>query len=401
VFIISFDQGGGEVLRNQSIRIPTFKRMFNEGAATWRASTIVPSITLPSHTSMLTGVKYETHGITWNDYQPAKGVVQVPTVFSLAKEQGLTTAMYVGKEKFKHLIIPGTVDTFYWGDTSTDVATQFASEVATKKPNVCFIHFPEIDQIGHSTYVGSPQQIQAIATCDAALQIIRDAVRNAGIENESIFILTADHGAHNEGTGNNGHGSGTHGNAERSDVDIPWVVWGTAVKPGCVLPNYTLMTYDTTATALWALGVPVPASLDGTPVTEAFKPLPESVSESQIQTLTLSSRNTAVTSQVMDEETTGQELTENIGEASLPASVADTVVADADKSNLSAGEEDPLESGLLNLLCLIAQAQLDRADAAALGGTSDEELESLLGIIQEELSKLLQLVRDNNGDSGK
>jgi arylsulfatase A-like enzyme len=40
----------------------------------------------------------------------------------------------------------------------------------------------------------------------------------------------------------------------------------TLVKP--------VTTYDTAATALWLLDVPIPKSFDGKPVTEAFGPAP-------------------------------------------------------------------------------------------------------------------------------
>jgi hypothetical protein len=54
VFIISFDQGNADLIRKSEM--PTFHQMAAEGAHTWNAYTILPSVTLPAHTSMLTGV---------------------------------------------------------------------------------------------------------------------------------------------------------------------------------------------------------------------------------------------------------------------------------------------------------------------------------------------------------
>jgi arylsulfatase A-like enzyme len=268
VFIISFDGAGGEVIKSQPA--PNFKRMFGEGAATWRAYTIVPSLTLPSHTSMLTGVGIQEHQIDWNNYMKERGPVRVPTIFSVAKQHGLTTAMFVGKDKLKHLNVPGSVDTFYLGGRSPDVAAAFAGQIAALKPNLCFIHFSEIDERAHKYGVGSPKQIEAIADSDASLKVIRDAVRDAGIEADSVFLLTADHGAHNNPPDQDGKITGTHGSSKRSDVEIPWVAWGKGVKKGFTI-SAPVLTYDTAATALWLLGVPVPESFWGKPVTSAFE----------------------------------------------------------------------------------------------------------------------------------
>jgi arylsulfatase A-like enzyme len=129
VFIISYDQGNPSLM--QRTELPSFHQMAAAGARTWEAYTIVPSITLPSHVSMLTGVGIQKHQITWNDHQPAKGYVKVPTIFSLAKERGLKTAMFVGKEKLKTLEIPGTIDVLVWpqpNDDAKSVAKAFAAE---------------------------------------------------------------------------------------------------------------------------------------------------------------------------------------------------------------------------------------------------------------------------------
>src|SRR5262250_386770 len=97
VFIISIDGGKPAVISRSAM--PVLQRLAAEGASTWVASTVFPSLTLPSHASMLTGMLPARHAILCNSYNPSAGVVQVPTVFSEAKRAGLTTAMFVGKEK--------------------------------------------------------------------------------------------------------------------------------------------------------------------------------------------------------------------------------------------------------------------------------------------------------------
>lgn len=270
VFIISFDQGNPDLIATNDL--PVFHAMASEGAHTWSAYTIVPSLTLPSHTSMLTGVGPQKHQILWNDYEPEKGVVQVPTIFSLAKQQGLVTAMFVGKEKFKHLVLPGSVDTFVWPqpeDDALSVAKAFAAALPKLKPNLCFIHFRDPDTAGHEFGANSPEKIQALKNCDEALKIIQNALSTNGLADDSVVILTADHGSHDI-KDKSGKTRGTHGSAETIDVRIPWVAWGKNVKKHYEI-TAPVVQYDTAATALWVLGVSVPESFWGRPVTSAFE----------------------------------------------------------------------------------------------------------------------------------
>lgn len=270
VFIVSFDQGNPSLI--QKAEMPTFHQMATQGARTWEAYTIVPSLTLPSHTSMLTGVGIQKHQVSWNDYQPGKGFVTVPTIFSLAKERGLKTALFVGKEKFKHLELPGTIDTLVWpqpDDDAKSVAKAFAAEFAKTKPNLTFIHFRDPDTVGHATGAYSPEKVQALKDCDEALTTIKNAVAAAGALEDSVFILTADHGSH-DSKNKEGKTIGSHGDSRPEDVLIPWVAWGKGVKKDFTI-TAPVLQYDTAATALWLLKVPLPEHLWGRPATSAFK----------------------------------------------------------------------------------------------------------------------------------
>src|SRR5687768_8438547 len=110
VMIISIDG-----LRPDAIdlfRAPTLQRLMREGTYSRDAQTVLPSTTLPSHTSMLTGVDVDVHGVTWNSDETAsdRGPVSVPTVFSLAHAAGFRTAAFFGKGKLQHLHLPRTLD---------------------------------------------------------------------------------------------------------------------------------------------------------------------------------------------------------------------------------------------------------------------------------------------------
>jgi len=280
VFIISIDGGSPEVM--QRSQMPVLKKLATEGAHTWRAQTIIPSLTLPAHTSMLTGVRQDKHQITWNSWSPTNGVVRVPTVFTAAHSVGFSTAMFVWKEKFRHLLQPGTVDVFNYnrdasvevaksesgganmkkeGNVSTQVvAAEAADYIVRHKPNLCFIHFADPDSIGHTFGWGSPEQIKAFADTDAALGVIHKAIRRARLEMDCVILISADHGGHGRG-----HSQGT-----LEDMTIPWIAWGKAVNRSYEI-TVPVNTCDTAATALWLLGIQPLAALDGVPVFSAFE----------------------------------------------------------------------------------------------------------------------------------
>lgn len=278
VFIISFDGGKPAVIADSEM--PTIKRLAAEGAVTWVANTIFPPKTLPSHTSMLTGVGPDKHQVDWNSYMPLRGKVRVPTVFAIARQQNpaLGTAMFAGKTKFRHLWQQGSLDLFDFGGPQEDVAVPGTAEVeqavvpaqyvakdaaayiVEKKPALCFIHFPDADSAGHKSGWGSPEQKEAFKVCDQALSQIVKAIEQAGIKDSSVVLITADHG----GTLKN-HSANTP-----DDMNIPWIAWGRGVKKNFSITS-PVTTYDTAATALWLFDVPLPESFDGKPVTSAFE----------------------------------------------------------------------------------------------------------------------------------
>ena len=110
VFIVSFDGGKPAVIAQSDM--PVLKKLVAEGAVTWSAQTIYPPLTLPSHTSMLTGVGPKKHRVLWNDYLPVRGVIAAPTVFTIAKrfDARIGTALFAGKSKFLHLMQDGSLD---------------------------------------------------------------------------------------------------------------------------------------------------------------------------------------------------------------------------------------------------------------------------------------------------
>lgn len=267
VVIISIDGLRPDAIDKYDAR--TIEKLMREGAYSLTAQTILPSKTLPSHTSMLTGVDADDHGITWNsDQTDEHGHVDVPTIFALAHEAGYRTAAFFSKTKFHHLEVPNSLDhvrspegglltgRFTWNRTVGMVEDYLES--SAEAPNLLFVHIGEPDYAGHVFGWMSGIYGLAVKQADRAVAEIIDEANDRFGGGNYTLILTADHG---------GHGR-DHGSDDPRDTTIPWIIWGKGVQPGAALP--AIRTMDTAATALWALGIATPAEFVGKAVTAAF-----------------------------------------------------------------------------------------------------------------------------------
>jgi predicted AlkP superfamily pyrophosphatase or phosphodiesterase len=245
---------------------PTLHCIAMEGSYTMLATTVLPSKTLPSHASMLTGQPPEVHGIFWDTNVGLRGYkLETPTVFSILRPKGYTTAAFFSKAKFSGFQLPGTLDYSeapggWFGRWSADrVVGDVERYLSSEQPNLVFIHVSEPDTAGHESGFMSDKYIAAVKRADTSVQrILTIAERDFGKGNFTM-IVTADHGGHDH----------DHGSDDERDVRIPWVAWGRGVKPGQLTQDVTTM--DTAATILFLFGITTPADWVGRPVVGAFQ----------------------------------------------------------------------------------------------------------------------------------
>ena len=252
VAIISIDGLRPDAI--QQTGAPNIMALVSRGAFSWRAQTIFPSHTLPSHVSMLTGYGPEEHGMTWDDYEPARGQIMVPTIFGLARAKGLRTGMVAGKEKFTYFRDAGGCDTFALAAALDDDVASRAVLAAAARPDLLFVHLPQVDLTGHAKQWMSPEYLEAVRRADAAVGRIV-----AALPADTTIILTADHGGHGDG----------HSAGNSQDSTIPWVIAGPSTARGKQLTS-GISTMDTAATAAFVLGVALQPDAQGLPVYEAF-----------------------------------------------------------------------------------------------------------------------------------
>ena len=249
---------------------PTLHRLMDSGSFSFWARTTALAITLPSHTSMLTGVIPRKHEIEWNKDLPLKEPVYptFPTLFEVAHRRKYTTAMVAGKSKFNTLAKPGTLD-WMWIAAETHGEDAQVAEHAIElfrehQPQVMFIHFPSTDNVGHAKGWGSPEQLATIEGADAELGKVLAVLEELKLKDETFILVTSDHG----GAGR------THVPDDARSRHIPWIAVGPGVRKNIDLTTYAdliINTEDTFATACHVLKLPLDKRLDGKPVLAIFE----------------------------------------------------------------------------------------------------------------------------------
>jgi predicted AlkP superfamily pyrophosphatase or phosphodiesterase len=265
VLLVSWDGAKPSVMKAllDAGELPNLKSLMDGGSWTLDARVVGPTVTLPSHTTMVTGLPASEHAITWNTHMPERGPVAAETLFDLCREAGLKSAMVYGKEKFKHLVRPGSPDeTAFVGGDAAQVAEAGERFLRRGSFALVMVHFAQPDAAGHDFGWGneaksvppSKEYAHALAACDTGLGRLLGAVRETG-GGRALVIVTADHGGHDK----------THGTDSEEDVLIPWVAGGaSAAHLGELVP--IVRSTDTAPTVLESLGLTIPVAMVGKPV---------------------------------------------------------------------------------------------------------------------------------------
>jgi hypothetical protein len=247
--LVSIDGLGAQLLAGADA--PGLARIAAEGSTARRAVTILPSRTLASHTSMLSGLLPAAHGVDWNRYQPWSSI-RVPTLFTSCAQEGWRCGLFAGKRKFAHFAEeePG-VERYAHAETAEAVCAAALAYLRERQPAFELVHLAEVDLAGHEEGWGSERQRLELARIDRLVEGFLRAAR-AAAERPFAAIVTADHGGH----------AREHGSDRPEDLEIPWIAWGDGIPVGARL-DAELVTVDTAATALALLGRDVPATWSG------------------------------------------------------------------------------------------------------------------------------------------
>lgn len=215
------------------------------GSYTFAAKTVMPSVTLPCHTSMFRGVDVERHGITTNTFIPLAR--PVPSILDAANAAGLNCGMFYNWGPLRDLADPESLRaSFFERDAHRPegdhrVMTHAARHIPELDLDLSFVYFGWTDECGHKHGWMSEEYLEAVHHADECVGHLLSAVREAGMN--PFVLLLSDHG---------GHGK-SHGTDCPEDMTIPWILSGPAVRAQKL--DSEVRIYDTCPTIAELLGL--------------------------------------------------------------------------------------------------------------------------------------------------
>jgi predicted AlkP superfamily pyrophosphatase or phosphodiesterase len=222
------------------LKIPNFRRFAREGTYSTGVHGIVPTVTYPSHTTLLTGVSPVKHGIYANNtFDPLRKNfggwywyaedIKVPTLWDAAAGAGLTTANIHwpvsvaaahitwnlpqywragtsdDRKLLRVLATPGLLDLLEkdlgpYADgidetiTGDETRARFAARlIELKHPAFTTIYLTALDHEQHATGPFSPESIATLERIDTALGGILNSIQRTYGES-AVVCVVSDHG---------------------------------------------------------------------------------------------------------------------------------------------------------------------------------------------------------------
>lgn len=243
VVIISIDGFRPDFYRDPSWGAVNLRRMATAGVSADGVNSIFPSLTFPNHTSIMTGVRSEHHGIfhnspfspkerpewywyekditaktLWDAVEEKNGVtasvnwpvsVGAPVDYNIpiVKRRGFTqleiTSRYsvpeglmdeVQKQATGRLdsISFNTNEDLFIMDENVGRITGYL--IRQYKPALTTVRLSCVDHFEHLQGREGDKVVRAVANADGAVGHILESIQRAGIEDSTVIIVTGDHG---------------------------------------------------------------------------------------------------------------------------------------------------------------------------------------------------------------
>lgn len=247
VVVIGVD-GAGSFFRNADT--PNIDTIFANGATTYDCLTADPTISAQCWGSLLHGVTPSVHGLTnsvvSSTAYPSDS--KYPSFFRVIREndENAILASFCNWNPINVGIIENNIDAYKVGGISdSNLTDEIIKYLGSNNPTALFVQFDEADGAGHSYGYGSASQLAKISEIDGYIGRIYDAYEQNGILDETLFIVTSDHG-----------GAGTsHGGLSDAEKYVMFAATGQNVQNGTI---GDMEIRDTAAIVLYALGYECP-----------------------------------------------------------------------------------------------------------------------------------------------
>jgi len=240
VLVISVDGMGSSYYMQPpaGLRIPNIRRLLAEGSFAEAVEGVYPTLTYPSHTTLVTGRLPSEHGIYTNlsSRVPGKNpndwfwfakAIQVPTLWNEARAHHLTTASVAwpvsagaaidwdvpeiwnpaeGQQPdpryLAHFVSPITLLELgvalglpRHGSEDDGNRTRAASYFLRRhQPSLTLLHLEALDAAEHDAGPRSPQANVALERVDTHIGELLEVIRQAGLEKSTDVFVVSDHG---------------------------------------------------------------------------------------------------------------------------------------------------------------------------------------------------------------
>jgi predicted AlkP superfamily pyrophosphatase or phosphodiesterase len=270
VLLIGIDGLGGYAF--PKAETPNIDELAKNGASTYTAKCVMPSSSSQNWASMIMGAPPKYTNIPRNGFSMKKATGTAycgrpkgrlfPSIYTILREQKPTSKIVVLHHWDDYARLVEDKDLTMRKHTKTEDSTCIAAVDVINKgmPDLLFLHFDHVDHAGHSIGHNTDGYYKAVAKADSLVGVVITALKTAGVYDDTVIILTADHG---------GKGKG-HGGPSLAERNIPWIISGPGVNKNVSLIN-EINTYDTAATIAYIMGLTQPECWKGKPVTGAFK----------------------------------------------------------------------------------------------------------------------------------
>ena len=140
------------------------------------------------------------------------------------------------------------------------IAAKSVEYIKSVKPDFMAIIYDDPDHVGHSKGHDTAEYYARMEELDACLGEIVAAIKEAGIYDDSIIIVTSDHG---------GIGTG-HGGQSMMEMETPFIIAGKNIKQGGEFSE-VMLQQDTAHTLAEAFGLDIPQMWNGNSMSHVFE----------------------------------------------------------------------------------------------------------------------------------
>lgn len=271
VIIIGFDGWGSYSMEKGAM--PHVKQLMRDGAYTLEKRSVLPSSSAVNWASMFMGAGPELHGFTeWGSQKPELPSRVIyknnifPSVFQLLRDSKSTAEIGVLYEWPGIKFVIDTLSLSYhakslsYDKSPTDLCDLSVNYIKEKRPNLLAICFNSPDDVGHQVGHDTPAYYERLEILDGYVARIVEAVKDAGMLDNTVFIITSDHGGIKKG----------HGGKTMREMETPFIISGKGVKKGYKLED-SMMQFDVASTIAHIFRLKQPQVWIGRPMTKVFK----------------------------------------------------------------------------------------------------------------------------------